>query len=179
MTTTPDVLVTGIVALNGGEFVGRTRLQKTALLLDRCGMDSGMEFEYLHYGPYSAEIADGWEEAKGNQQLQTETRTGRYEMPYTIFRTNRPAPRKLGQLDAERAKEVLNILQKYSDVVLELAATFVFLRESGYGAEAEKELRLRKPLKATSERLTLAMNLLNGLGLESAVNQWRDRASAR
>ena len=105
MKTNTDDLVVGVVALNGGNFVGRTRLQKTALLLDHCGVNSGVEFEYLHYGPYSSDLAEGWDQARLANRLQMEARTGRYEMPYTVFRTQQPAPERIRQLIRSNGQE--------------------------------------------------------------------------
>lgn len=174
MKTNTDDLVVGVVALNGGNFVGRTRLQKTALLLDHCGVNSGVEFEYLHYGPYSSDLAEGWDQARLANRLQMEARTGRYEMPYTVFRTQQPAPERIGSLSAQTVKNLLSQISAYSDVVVELAATLLFLHENGYGDGAEKELKTRKPLKSTEQRLRLAKKLLHELGLGNASTECRE-----
>jgi len=39
-------IVVGIVALNAGRLVGKTRLQKTAYLLEKCGMNAEFNFGY-------------------------------------------------------------------------------------------------------------------------------------
>ena len=41
----------------------------------------------------------------------------------------------------------------------------VFLKEEGYGEQAIKELRIRKPLKATDELIKKAIDLLRDLEL--------------
>ena len=96
----PDDVVTGLVALNGGRLPGRTRLQKTAFLLERCGMSSGLSFSYYRYGPYSAELARGWDAAELKGRVSMTEHRGRQEMPYTEFTTDLPAPDRLGNLDA-------------------------------------------------------------------------------
>ena len=66
----PDDVAVSIVALNDGELIGRTRLQKTAFLLERCGMDSGLEFDYRHYGPFSVDLARGCDDAEFDGRLK-------------------------------------------------------------------------------------------------------------
>jgi hypothetical protein len=60
---------------------------------------------------------------------------------------------------------VLEELRGVSDFVLELVATIVFLRRNGYPDSAEQEVAVRKPLKATPERLERARRLIGELGL--------------
>ena len=57
MSLTDPELATAIVRDAGGEIVGRTRLQKTAYLLEVTGLGSGVYFAYRHYGPYSEDLA--------------------------------------------------------------------------------------------------------------------------
>ena len=61
-------------------------------------------------------------------------------------------------------------MRKVSDIVLELAATVVFLRDEWdyYGkgeTTAVEETKARKPRKATKERIDKAIALLRDLGL--------------
>src|SRR5437016_4025994 len=46
-----------LVRLNGGTLIGKTRLQKTAYLLESRNLGFGFYFEYYHYGPYSEELS--------------------------------------------------------------------------------------------------------------------------
>lgn len=161
----PGELAVGIVALNGGELVGRTRLQKTAYLLDHCGMRSRLSYDYHYYGPYSFELAEGWALAAENKKLRLEDKPGRHEVAYTIFRTAIEPPAKLGSLPSEKAREILRKLSVRSDLVLELAATIRFFSERRDISDPIAEVRLRKPLKATKERITEAKALLTELGL--------------
>jgi uncharacterized protein YwgA len=162
----PDDVVVGVVALNGGELVGRTRLQKTAFLLERCGMASGVPFHYYHYGPFSVELARGWDEAATEGRLDMRDQPGEYETPYTVFAsTQSETPAKLGNLDAEQVRRFLTIMREYTDIVVELAATIVYLRERGHGDKALEEVKARKPLKATPERVERAVLLLRELEL--------------
>ena len=172
-------IVVGLVALNGGELVGRTRLQKQAYLLDRCGADFDLEFTYYHYGPYSFDLAAGSHDARAEGRIAVDERPGRHGVPYAIFRSGSEAgaPACLGKLPAEKARAVLDATKGVSDVVLELAATIVFLRDEWdyYGkgtVDAVEETRKRKSLKATDERMEKALDLLSNLGL------WERTASA-
>src|SRR5262249_30886160 len=112
-----------------------------------------------------ADLTLGWDEAGIEGRLQTQDLPGGHGVPYTIFRTTSAKPRHLGDLDAGRAAELLARMRQYSDVVLELAATIVVLRENGYGTKAVAEARARKPLKATEERLQKAKTLIASIGL--------------
>ena len=159
-----DVAV-GIVALSDGEFIGRTRLQKTVYLLDLAGMKSGLAFDYHNYGPFSAELAEAWDEADRSGRLEIGEKAGFHEVPYTIFKTKEGAPKKLGGLSSRKATELLEVLKPYSAVVLELAATIAFLREDQFPGDVIEEVRTLKPLKATPERLRQAEHLLRELGL--------------
>ena len=161
----PDDIVVAIVALNGGELVGRTRLQKAAFLLEEIGMNSGLEFDYHRYGPFSADLAAGWDEAYAEGRLKLSERLGSHEVPYTIFSANMTPPARLGDLDADKARDLLSTLQRYSDVVVELAATIVYLRQHGFHETALDEVKVRKPLKATDDRLKKATDLISCLNL--------------
>ena len=160
----PEDILVGIVSLNDGRLVGRTRLQKTVFLLERCGMESGIPFSYYHYGPYSPELTAAWEMAEAQGLLKMEERPGNFDMPYTVFTTEEPPPHELGNLSSETVGRVLQRVGKYSDVVVELAATLVYLADK-YGDSVSDEVKRRKPLKATDKRLAEAENLLMEIGL--------------
>ena len=165
-------IVVHLIALHGGELVGRTRLQKEAYLLHRCGaFDLPFPFIYHHYGPYSLALADGLIDAHAGGRIDIEEKTGAYGVRYAIFKSKgADAPDRLGDLPADRVRSLLREMQDVSDIVLELAATIVFLREEdGYVHDAIEETKARKPLKATAERMKQALNLLRKLGLERAA----------
>ncbi len=169
-----DIVVNLIALHDGGELVGRTRLQKEAYLLHRCGAnyDLPFPFTYHHYGPYSHALAEGVIDARASDRIDIEERLGSYGIRYAVFRLKgeHDARDGLGELSADRGRSLLKELQAVSDIVLELASTIVFLREeAGYGRDAAKETKARKPLKATSERMEQAAALLRKLGLEYAA----------
>lgn len=161
----PWDIVVGVVALNGGELVGKTRLQKTLYLLDACGLGSGFSYEYHHFGPFSAALAEAADDAQTLKRLVQETRQGSYEVPYTVFRTDVAAPEAVGTLSAVAVSDMLRMLRGYTAIDLEIAATLHYLRENGYQGGEEQEVVVRKPLKATPERIEKAKGLLTNLHL--------------
>lgn len=165
-------IVVNMIALYGGELVGRTRLQKQAYLLHRCGGEFQLDFVYHHYGPYSFDLADGLTDARAEGQVTIEEKPGRYGIRYAIFRLREsiPQPQGIGKLTASDALRLLRIMKdEVSDIVLEIAATIVFLRdEGGYGNQSVMETKVRKPLKATAQRVRHALALLHKLDLDTS-----------
>ncbi len=172
-------IVSDLVALNGGKLIGRTRLQKQAYLLDRCGADFGLQFTYHHYGPYSFDLAAECNYALAEGQIEIEEKPGRHGVLYAIFRSAKEVeqPKHLGKLYADKACSLLQRMDEASDIILELAATIVFLRDEWdyYGKEEigpVEETKARKPLKATGERIDKALDLLRDLDL------WKEKSPA-
>ena len=158
-----------LIALHGGQVVGRTRLQKRTYLLHRCGGNFGLSFVYHHYGPYSFDLADGLIDARAEDLIEIEERLGSYGVRYAIFRLKQSLSEseRIGSLCVREARRFLGMMDAAaSDVVLEIAATIVFLRdEGGYKNQAIEETKVRKPLKATQQRLSRAQSLICDLGL--------------
>ena len=170
-----EEIVVGLIALNGGTLVGRTRLQKQAYLLDRCGGKFGLLFTYHRYGPYCFELVGGLNDARAVGRIEVKERIGRHGVAYAVFRSGDQVsiPRRMGNLEADEARILVNKMRDISDIVLELAATIVFLRDDWdyFGKENTcpvEETRKRKPLKSTGDRISEAQNLLHELGLNSA-----------
>ncbi len=170
-------IVVALIALNDGKLVGRTRLQKEAYLLDRCGADFGLQFTYHHYGPYCFDLAGGIDDARAEGRIDIKEQPGRHGVPYAIFESAEDAgqPTGLGKLSADKARASLQRMKDVSDVVLELAATIVFLRDEwdyfGKGTIGPvDETKARKPLKATEERIDKALDLLRDLGLRQRTS---------
>lgn len=159
-------LVTSVVALNGGRMVGKTRLQKTIFLLEAAGLGAEIDFDYHHYGPYSADIASAVDDAVDVGRLRPEVRFGYHEVPYTIYSTDAVPSNRIGALSAAEVQRLLAALDSYSALELEVAATIVYLRDNGYGERAVEETKLRKPAKATDARVRRALRLIDELGLD-------------
>jgi hypothetical protein len=155
-----------IVAANQGRLVGKTRLQKTAYLLQLSGMEPVYDFDYHHYGPFSTELAEGAEIAVATGDLQAEDRPGPYDLPYTIFTTEERPQEAINGLPIDRAREILRTLERVPSVVLELAATMAFLAVNGTSRDQiAARVRSLKPRKATPDRLEAAEDLLREIGL--------------
>lgn len=163
--TDPVELVTDIVAANGGSIVGKTRLQKIFYLLDACGLESGFEYEYHNFGPFSVDLAVAADDAVALKKLKSDEKPGYHQVPYVEYSTSRPMPSDIGDLPEDKLRNALAVLGEYSSIDLEIASSIHFLRHNGYADTAEKETVLRKPVKATPERLTKARKLLTALGI--------------
>ena len=167
-----DIAV-NLIKLSGGQIAGRTWLQKAAYLLDRSGAKTKLRFTYHNYGPYSFELADGWKDARAEGRIEIKEEPGRFGIPNSIFKlkdadNDTTRLTRLGDLSPDVARAQLNKMANVSNVVLELASTMAYLQEEGYGEQAVKELKIRKPLKATDGLITKANNLLQDLGLALA-----------
>lgn len=161
-------LVVALIAANGGEIVGKTRLQKTVYLLDACGLNSEFEFEYHNFGPFSSDLALETDAAISLGLIKSEKRPGFHEVPYTVF-TSVPGV-TVKDIDAFKIsdpQEKLELLEQYSAIVLELASSLQYLKEKiGDRGEIEHWVTRLKPLKATPERLAKSWALLEGLGID-------------
>jgi uncharacterized protein YwgA len=156
-------LVAGLVALNGGEIVGKTRLQKTVFLLEYCGLNSGLEFTYALFGPFSSDLAEAADDAVAMGVIQSEDKPGYHQVPYTIYRTQEVSPQKLGDLSRDKGQRILRTLDQFSAVELELAATLIYLGGDQKREQAELDTRQLKPLKATDQRIKRAWDLVEKL----------------
>ena len=163
-------LLVQVVQLAGGELVGRVRLQKIFYLLDQLGLDSGLDYEYHHYGPYADELASDLI----NRLLKDELREDvQYRVSdgarYSIFRlggkANQGHPNSLGGLGAKRAKELIEFFTSVDATVLELAATIVWLKKAERISDWKSELKSRKGQKTERGRLAQAEGLLKAIGL--------------
>ena len=163
----PIEIVAGVVTLNDGELVGKVRLQKTLYLLDACGLQSGFDYEFHFYGPFSVDLSRAADDATEVGRINFEDRFGYHEVPYRVFRASRnaPSPDKLGASSAAEIRQKLEIMKRYSAAELEIAASIVLLRERGHPDDAEAETCRRKPATATSDRIAKAQRLIAQLGL--------------
>jgi uncharacterized protein len=155
-----------IVAISDGKIVGKIRLQKMFYLLQKSGLDTQYEFEYYHYGPYSSSLAEDAQLAEFLGTLNSDPKLGYHNVPYVVFTTDMPAPEKVVNVDRDTLTKKIHLMDSYSSVVLELAATLLFLQED-YSEAAEVELKIRKPSKATPQRIEAAKELLGKLELVS------------
>ena len=147
-----------IVRDAGGQLVGRTRLQKTAYLLELAGVGEGFSFEYRHFGPYSEELASAVQIASLLGLLNEDERPTSWGGFYSIFSTDRPSDDQQSSVRRALASKGAGA----DPIELELAATAVFLFSKGEIA-AWRETAKRKPEKARDGRLEKAKALYERL----------------
>jgi len=146
--------------------VGRTRLQKTVMLLQRLG--APMDYDYMihFYGPYSEGVqADiGLLEAFGFIREERHNRPG--SPPYFVLKAT-DAAKKLAELpEVKKFDAVIQIMNKADAVVLELAATYDAFRAMGEKhTSALARLKRKKGKKCDEDRDRKALNLLKELDL--------------
>lgn len=164
-----DHLIAQVVRCAGGRVVGRVRLQKIFYLLDRLGLQSGLDYEYHHYGPYSAALMDALEDAKAFRLIDERIDYRIYDgVPYSVYtELAAPADNRGGGLQRSEATRALARMQAEEATVLELAATIVWLKREERVLNWELELLRRKAGKATPERIERARKLLCDLCLET------------
>ena len=157
MTKTNLEAVASVIQLSGGELIGRTRLQKTTCLLEMAGATFGFSFDYHLYGPYSEELNIAASDAGALRLVEVNERTASWGGKYFVFRAkpnDELAGTPLGQL--------ATIAAKADGIVLELAVTAAFLAKNG-AADPWKEVKSRKSVKATPERMSEAKALYKEL----------------
>lgn len=157
--------VGALIRLADGQIVGKTRFQKIAYLLEAKGLGFGLDFDYHNYGPFSPELAFATDDAESLEYIRTEEKFGFHSVPYTVFHSTDGAPKFKDDAASRARREALKTMSDYSALVLELAATAVYLKLNGYPNSYWSEVKKRKPLKATSERLALAKKLISDLSL--------------
>lgn len=173
-------VVANVVALNGGRLVGRTRFQKTMYLLSRLGVQMQFDFEYHHYGPFAAELADAIDAAVATEVLTEKFGVGYHDSAYSIFTTDAKKPVSVGGVRGSEVEKWLGILEQFTGTDLELAATILYLRDEYDVPESklDDEVKLLKPVKASDNRLKRAWHVLAELGLNGEKRGSRARALA-
>ena len=158
--------VGALIRLNDGKVVGKTRLQKIVYLLEMAGVGhKDIDFDYHNYGPFSSELAFAADDAESLGYIKTKEHQGHHAVPYTVFRSTEHAPAfDESELTEERA-DALTLMNECSALVLEIAATAVYLKNNGYDKTYWDEVKRRKPLKTTEKRKLAAERLIENLGL--------------
>jgi uncharacterized protein len=163
-----DVVVAVIAAAPDGRLASRIRLQKSVYLLDRLGFESGFEFEYHHYGPYSRELDNATADAKAlkliDERIEHRLRDG---AGYSVFEAKVSPKRELHAAgDRSQSRERIALFARTNVTVLELAATVDWLWRVEEIADWRSEVAARKGAKTGGGRLETAVELLATLGLE-------------
>ncbi|HEX8663208.1 MAG TPA: hypothetical protein VF744_04180 [Beijerinckiaceae bacterium] len=154
--------VAEITALNGGTLIGKTRLQKTAYLLESKGAGYGFDFEYHYYGPYSEDLSIAAEDGEALGLLSAKENLSAAGLPYVVYNSAASVDPGSSNLMARRAA-IVATLKPYDSIALELAATAEFLSKNGFSEDPWMETRRRKAGKATPEAVARAKKLLREL----------------
>lgn len=169
--TEREEVVAAIVSAAGGELTGKVRLQKIVYLLDQLGLNSGFNYEYYHYGPFSRDVVNATEDAKAFDLIEEHMgRRSSDGAPFSIFLCKTPAKSEaFGDLDEVRAKNLVDKLKRVEATVLELAATAHWLSTYEFDDDWAGEIVRRKGIKCQEGRLEKALTLLDELELPPAV----------
>jgi uncharacterized protein YwgA len=150
--------VARLVYLNGGQLVGKTRLQKSAYFLDAKDAGFGFDFSYHRFGPYSEDLANAADEAKALNLVEVAWKQSQAGAEYAIFFSK---AHEWPSVDPDdRRRNILAVLKEYSAIEVELAATADFLKRNGFASDPWAETQRRKAAKVNAVRLQNSKQLL-------------------
>jgi uncharacterized protein YwgA len=162
-------IVAAIVAAAGGRLTSRVRLQKVVYLLDRLGLESGFDFDYYNYGPYSRDLDNATADAQAFELIEERFEHRKSDgARYSIFQLQKnidPSSEAFGELRKDRVKELVQKLAETNVTVLELAATVDWLWRAEEVPDWRAEVERRKNSKVGGGRLERAIELLTMLNL--------------
>ncbi|MET3667942.1 hypothetical protein [Caulobacter sp. 1776] len=139
-----------------GDFVGRTKLQKTAAILELAGLGAGFTFSYHLFGPYSEELSSAVDRAILLGLIEEDEKVATWGGRYSIFHAA-----KIGNPDPLKEALILRAANANS-VVLELAVTAAFLAAGGEEMPWERVSALKSE-KASAENMHSAKALYREL----------------
>ena len=168
-----EEIVAALLRAAGGQMVGRVRLQKVAYLLDRLGLNSGFEYNYGNYGPFSHDLDNAVADAEAFGLVEeTFDRRQIDGARYSIFELTDDAsrsPSNGGHLNEMVLERYLQTFVEADVTVLGLAATANWLAEEEGRDDWQEALRHRKGAKVEGGRLDRAEALLRDVGLLPAA----------
>jgi uncharacterized protein len=147
--------VASVVAA-AGELVGRTRLQKTGVLLELAGVGFGFSYDYHLFGPYSDELVEALDRAVALGYVKEIVKRARWGALYSVFQAHQHPS------DSRARDELIRIAKDTDSIILELAATAAFLASNGE-VHPWEEVAHRKPEKVTRARMSQAKALYRRL----------------
>lgn len=151
-----------IVRDAGGELVGRTRLQKIVYLLTAAGLEDDFRFSYKRYGPYSEELADVAERAVLFGKVSEKEGRADWGSVYSIYSVEASSMAPRDGKEPDNRQRIVSEAAEVNAIVLELAATAVFLSKEGFD-DPWAEVAHRKAVKHTHARRRSAKTLLKKL----------------
>jgi uncharacterized protein YwgA len=165
----PEDKIAAVIDAAGGTLVSRVRLQKTVYLLDQLGLNSGFDYEYHHYGPYSRELDIATSDAKAlgvvEEKIKHRAGDGASYSTFTIPTVGSSKDQALGKLSKIQTAELVKKFTQTHVTVLELAATAHWLWKYEKCEDWQAEIAKRKPMKVGGDRLKRAVDLLHELNL--------------
>lgn len=167
-----------VVQQAGGEVSGKVRLQKLVYLLSHIGVKTGYSFTYHHYGPYSEELAEAVEDDVIFGRLQQEPRHRKSDgVSFVAYKVPEGQVVSCPSVFSDpHVKEAVELMQRCSATILELAATIHWLWAVEKVANWHDELIRRKGVKTENGRTVTALQLLEKLGVappdSSKVIRW-------
>ncbi len=150
-----DQKIATVVQVAGGAITGRVRLQKIMYLLQLAGCESGFDFDYHHYGPYSEDVTAAASLAVAKGTIKEEERTASWGGRYSVYRSS--GVDDSGSVDSVES-ELVQKAAHSSSIELELAATAAYFAVKE-NPDPWAETQSRKPEKATDERVKSAKQL--------------------
>lgn len=151
-----------IAAHEGRKVVGRTRLQKTVKLLQRCGFPTSYGYMIYFYGPYSEDLHAGLRLLQSFGLVSEEEHVAQDGTTYYTITATKDAELH----ETKKYQPLIDRLAKTDLVVLELAATYDAFRELGCDHDnALRRLRRKKGAKCDDGRDERALELLEQIGL--------------
>lgn len=162
-------LIVSLLSAADGKIVGRIRIQKIVYLLEQLGLNSGFNFSYHHYGPYSEDLSqellfDRIFDKSINETFEKTSFGSEYSV-YTLAENQTEIPTHVGALIFDDVKNSVGKMKSTTSVVIELAATIHWLRKKEKIADWGPELKKRKASKATPNNIDRAEKLLTEIDL--------------
>lgn len=165
----PEHFVADILGAAGGRLVSRIRLQKIAYILDQLGAESGFDYSYHHYGPYSRDLDSAILDAEAFGLVKEDYGYRKSDgARYSVFVQNAEG-KEFSCLKDGYLRNITKRLAAENVTVLELAATAHWLAEFEKVDDWKAEIRRRKGSKTDNGRLEEATKLLAEVGLPPAV----------
>lgn len=156
---TSDALLAVLAAAPDKKIEGKKRLQKVVYLLKLAGLEIEADFRLLHYGPYSAALANAADLLSLFGAIEEESKPvgifGTYQVVYSLHKDQeaKKLPAKYIKLLAE--------ISKFSTVELEVASTIGLFKAGGSSLrEATEKTKFMKPSKAVKLVLAKAEQVL-------------------
>jgi uncharacterized protein len=159
--------IVGIIAAADGRLVSRVRIQKIAYLLDQLGSNSGFDYQYHHYGPYSRDLDNAILDAESFGLVEEKFEHRQSDgARYSVFTIKTDSISSVtGFLSTDNAEKLVKRFAQTNVTILELAATVHWLSFIEKVGDWRREIIRRKGAKTEKGRLEKALELLAELEL--------------